>query len=47
MNLERRERWAFWGVPVISAFGRLRQEDEEFEANTDYVAILCLRKSVF
>jgi hypothetical protein len=32
-------------MPVISALGRLRQEDQEFEANLSYVASPYLKKT--
>jgi hypothetical protein len=33
-------------MPVISALGKLRQEDLEFKANLGYEARPCLRKSL-
>jgi hypothetical protein len=34
----------WWCTPVISALGRLKQEDLEFEANLDYRVRPCLKK---
>jgi hypothetical protein len=33
-----------WHTPVISALGRLRQEDREFEVSLGSIARTCLRK---
>jgi hypothetical protein len=30
--------WAWWHMPIISAFGRLGQEDYEFEISLGYAA---------
>jgi hypothetical protein len=30
-------------MPIVSAFGRLRQEDSEFEASQSYIARRCLK----
>jgi hypothetical protein len=32
--------------PIIPALGRLRQEDQEFEASMGCVAIPCLKKKI-
>jgi hypothetical protein len=29
----------WWGMPIIPALGRLRQKDQEFEANLSYLKI--------
>jgi hypothetical protein len=29
-------RWAWWYMPVMTAFGKLRQENSKFEANLFY-----------
>jgi hypothetical protein len=34
------ECWSWWYIPVIPAFGRLRQEESEFEANLGYITSL-------
>jgi hypothetical protein len=34
----------WWYMPVTPAFGRLRQEDREFQANIVYIAKPCLKK---
>jgi hypothetical protein len=31
-------------MPVISALGKARQEDLEFEASVNFIARLCLKK---
>jgi hypothetical protein len=36
--------WAWWYIPVISAFRRLRQEDHEFKANLGYIMNPYLKK---
>jgi hypothetical protein len=33
-----------WCTPIISALGRLRQEDHKFEVSLGYIARLSLRK---
>jgi hypothetical protein len=39
------ELWPrIWSTPIISAFGRLRQEDYEFEASLNFLARPCLEK---
>lgn len=38
-------RQAWWHTPVISGFGRLRQDDLEFEPNMGYIARSCLLKN--
>jgi hypothetical protein len=36
----------WWHTPVILAFGRLRQEDREFEASMDYTERPCQEKEL-
>jgi hypothetical protein len=36
---------AWWCTPVILAFRRLRQEDQELEVNLGYLVRSCLKKT--
>jgi hypothetical protein len=35
--------WVWWYMPVIPVLGRLRQEDQEFEANVESIVRPCLQ----
>jgi hypothetical protein len=35
--------WTWWYMPVMPAFGRLRQEDHKLEATLGYIARPCLK----
>jgi hypothetical protein len=36
--------WAWWYASIISALGKLRQEDHKFETSLGYVERPCLKK---
>jgi hypothetical protein len=36
--------WVWWHISVIPAFGRLKQEDHEFEDSLGYIVRTCLLK---
>jgi hypothetical protein len=44
-SLKIHSHWAWWCLPVISALGRLRQEDCEFKASLSYIVRTCLKKN--
>jgi hypothetical protein len=43
-SIQKSRAGAWWHMPTIQAFGRLRQEDRKFEANLHYTARHCFIK---
>jgi hypothetical protein len=41
---EEKFSWVWWHTTVIPAFGRLWQEDREFQASKDHLERACFRK---
>jgi hypothetical protein len=44
-NKNFKRGWVWWSMPIIPAFGRLRQEDPEFKTRMGYVVRPCLKKT--
>jgi hypothetical protein len=41
---QQSQGWAWWYTPIISALGRLRHKDGEFQASLSYIVRHCLKK---
>jgi hypothetical protein len=44
MNKDKPRMWAWWHMLAIPVFGRLRQDDQEFQASLGYLIRTCLKK---